>query len=134
MSVAVAYEVSPDAGLTLTQGASEALLRKTNLIVLHVTDTLDLNKAESQRAGVSDEVEKVIREGGFTDVDWTVKLSTGSDDIAATVVELAAKFKAEILVIGARRRSPIGKLILGSSAQRIILETDMPVLVVKPAA
>ena len=134
MSVAVAHQVSPNAGLTLLQGAREAVLRQTNLVVLHVTDTLDLDKAEAQRAGVSDEVDKVIVEGGFSDLSWDVHLSTGNDDVAGTVVELAAKLEAEILVIGARRRSPIGKFLLGSSAQSMILEAEMPVLVVKPPA
>jgi len=116
------------------KAAREAVLRQTNLVVIHVTDSLDLDKAEAQRAGVSDEVDKVIAEGGFADLSWHVELSTGSDDIAGTVVELAAKLEAEILVIGARRRSPIGKFLLGSSAQSIILEAAMPVLVVKPPA
>ena len=41
---------------------------------------------------------------------------------------------AELLVIGARRRSPVGKLFLGSVTQSIILHADVPVLVVKAPA
>ena len=37
----------------------------------------------------------------------------------------------ELLVIGARRRSPLGKAFLGSVAQNIILDADVPVTVVK---
>jgi nucleotide-binding universal stress UspA family protein len=37
----------------------------------------------------------------------------------------------DLLVIGARRRSPMGKAFLGSVAQNLILDADVPVLVVK---
>jgi nucleotide-binding universal stress UspA family protein len=39
--------------------------------------------------------------------------------------------KAGLLVIGARRRSPAGKFLLGSVTQSLILAADVPVLVVK---
>ncbi|MCW2811511.1 MAG: hypothetical protein JWP61_1969, partial [Friedmanniella sp.] len=41
---------------------------------------------------------------------------------------------AELLVIGARRRSPVGKFLLGSVTQTLILQSEVPVLVVKAEA
>lgn len=38
---------------------------------------------------------------------------------------------AELLVIGLRRRSPVGKLVLGSDARDILLAAPCPVLAVK---
>ena len=51
--------------------------------------------------------------------------------MADAVLALVERTKADLLVIGARRRSPVGKALLGSVAQTIILEANVPVLVVK---
>jgi len=52
-------------------------------------------------------------------------------DPAEDLVAVAEQVKAEFIVIGLRRRSPVGKLILGSNAQRILLDAPCPVLAVK---
>ena len=41
---------------------------------------------------------------------------------------------AELLVIGIRHRNPVGKLLLGSVSQKLLLECPKPVLAVKPEA
>ena len=46
-------------------------------------------------------------------------------------MDLTDEMKPDLLVLGARRRSPVGKALLGSVAQTIILEASVPVLVVK---
>ena len=49
-------------------------------------------------------------------------------------LDVVSTLDTELLVIGARRRSPVGKLFLGSVTQNIILHADVPVLVVKAPA
>ena len=46
---------------------------------------------------------------------------------------MAQDVSADLVVIGLRRRSPVGKLLMGSVAQRILLGADCAVLAVKPA-
>jgi nucleotide-binding universal stress UspA family protein len=52
-------------------------------------------------------------------------------DVAEDLIAVAEESGAEMIVIGLRRRSPVGKLILGSNAQTILLDAPCPVLAVK---
>ena len=56
----------------------------------------------------------------------------GADLVAAFTSAIEA-CGARLVVIGVKRRSPVGKLVMGSDAQRLLLELDAPVLAVKPA-
>ena len=47
---------------------------------------------------------------------------------------LADEVGASLLVLGAKRRTPVGKLLLGSMVQRVLLDAQIPVLVVKASS
>lgn len=49
------------------------------------------------------------------------------------VLSYAEKTDAPYIVIGGRRRSPVGKALFGSVAQEIVLGADRPVVSVRPA-
>lgn len=55
-------------------------------------------------------------------------------DAGDQAIAVAQDRKPELIVLGIRRRSRVGKLLMGSVAQKILLEVDCPVLVVKAAA
>ncbi|MET0692554.1 MAG: universal stress protein [Propionibacteriaceae bacterium] len=136
MSVALAHQASSPIGrVALQEAAREAQLRSTDLAVIHVVESVDLDILEAHRAGLADEIETVLKAGGLSQVPWDLKLATGDNQsIPETVLTFANQANAEVLVIGARRRSPVGKFLLGSVTQTIILDADMPVVVVKGPA
>lgn len=135
MTVALAYQVSSTAKrIALRQAARQAFLRRTDLAVLHIVESLDLDVADAFRRGLTEDIETSLAEVGAHDVSWQLHLDVADDDVAPKILDLTGKVGAELLVIGARRRSPVGKFLLGSVTQTLILEADVPVLVVKADA
>ena len=47
------------------------------------------------------------------------------------LVEFAERNNVDEIIIGVRRRSKVGKLIIGSTAQHVILNAPCPVVTVK---
>lgn len=73
--------------------------------------------------------EKLVSELAGSGIEYEVQRA--DNDVASQVLDLAADHEAEMIVMSTRKRSPMLKLLIGSSAQRVILEATCPVLVVK---
>jgi nucleotide-binding universal stress UspA family protein len=129
MTIAVAHQVSATSRLALVEAVKEANYRGTDLAVLHVVDSIDADNKEAYRLGVADEIEKVV--GAGPPVSWQLHLESAGEDLGDALLRLVDAVGADLLVIGARRRSPMGKALMGSVAQTVILEANLPVLVVK---
>jgi nucleotide-binding universal stress UspA family protein len=78
----------------------------------------------------ADAMAEIDRELAAAGVPHTVEHRTGRDPVDE-ILELAGRDDVELVVIGLRRRSPVGKLLMGSAAQRILLGAPGPVLAVK---
>jgi len=62
-----------------------------------------------------------------------VQQPTAGRDAADEILRIAAEQSATLIVIGIRYRTQVGKLLLGSTAQQVLLEASCPVLAVKAA-
>jgi nucleotide-binding universal stress UspA family protein len=60
-------------------------------------------------------------------VDLLLNTATAGEQI----VEFADQIKADLVVLGLRRRSMTGKVIFGSNSQYIIMKASCPVLSVR---
>jgi nucleotide-binding universal stress UspA family protein len=52
-------------------------------------------------------------------------------DVAQESLRVATDTDAAVVVIGLRHRTPIGKMIMGSVAQQVLIDAPCPVLAVK---
>lgn len=127
MTVVVGYVPKPEGRAALERAVDEALLRGERLVVLNSSRGQAL--VDARFAGQDDweAVHAMLRGRG---VDAEVRQLVHDEEAADAVVGLAADVRAGLIVIGLRRRSPVGKLILGSTAQQILLDAPCPVLAV----
>lgn len=132
MSVAVAHNDSAQGHEALRAGAEQARLRGVELVVIHVVEIAGTNPGEAAQHDVERDVTEVLGASDDT-LSWRAVTSTSGGDAAGAIVDLATEAGAEMLVIGSRRRSAVGKLLMGSTVQRILLDAPFPVLVVKAA-
>ena len=130
MSVVVGYVPTPEGEAALEHAVQEARLRDTRLVVVNSSrgDAL-----VDPRYAQPDEIDILRKRLDEEEVEHLVLQSMRGHDAADEVIEAADRHRGDVVVIGLRRRSPVGKLILGSTAQRILLEAPCPVLAVKAA-
>ena len=134
MTVAVAHQVSPTSAKALEEAAREASFRGGRLAVIHVVQNLDEDVAAAHEGGIADAVAKALNDVDLGHVPWDLHLAAGGlqiPDVADAILKEVETLQPDLLVIGARRRSPVGKALLGSVAQSLILDSPVPVLVVK---
>jgi nucleotide-binding universal stress UspA family protein len=64
-------------------------------------------------------------------IEHEVRQLVRGNEPAVDLIDVADEVNADFIVIGMRRRSPVGKLLLGSIAQQVLLDASCPVLAVK---
>ena len=132
-TIVVGYVPKPEGRAALRRGAEEARLRGFRLVVVNSHRggrEFDRDDALESQAQL-DEVRDQLSDSG---VQHEVRQLVRGMDPAEDLVAVAEEVSADFIVIGLRRRSPVGKLILGSNAQRVLLDAPCPVLAVKADA
>jgi nucleotide-binding universal stress UspA family protein len=128
MTIVVGYVPTPEGEAALTAAIAEARLREQPLHIVNSArgDSL-IDSRFVQERGLDELRSKLDASGVVYEIDQKVRGHEASEE----VVEAADRVKASLIVIGLRRRTPTGKLITGSQAQRILLDANCPVLAVK---
>ncbi|WP_405058923.1 universal stress protein [Kribbella sp. NBC_01505] len=128
MKILVGYVPTAEGEAALDAAGREASLRGASVLLLNTSrgdayiDARYANEAELEAASAK------LREHG---VEVTIQQAVSNGDVAGELLKAAAAEDVGLIVLGLRRRSPVGKLILGSTAQRVLLESPVPVLAVK---
>lgn len=119
--IVVGYSAKPEGKAALDKAIEEAGQRRSQLVVVHTLESQDETSALAQTLAA-------------TGLEHQVRAAPDQLDPAEEVLACAERNDAEFIVIGLRQRSPVGKLLLGSNAQRVLLDAACPVLAVKAGA
>ena len=128
MTIVVGYSADPFGRAALEHGIAEAKLRGSSLCVVNsTTGDAYVDARFAQPTEVHDIEEQLANCG----VEFELTQPVGVD-AAEELLKRMERNDAQLLVIGIRDRNPVGKLLLGSVAQQLLLECPKPVLAVKP--
>lgn len=125
MTVVVGYSPTTEGKGALPFAFREAHMRGTDLIVV----AEDNSAADAEFGAV---VESARDEAGAIGVTTKVHDNEAGRSHADNLIDLSFDEQTQLVVIGIRRRSPVGKLFMGSISQRVLLEAHCPVTAVKP--
>lgn len=128
-TIVVGFLDTPEGRAALHRGVEEAKLRSSRLVV--VNSSKEGPQSGEKAVAVDEQLERVRADLAGSGVDFSVRGLVRGLEVAEDLVDVAKSEQADLIVIGLRRRSPVGKLILGSNAQKILLDADCAVLAVK---
>ena len=116
-TVVVGYSSKPEGRAALARGIRIAQLGRSKIVIVHTSPEDELSSVDAE-----------LVESGLP---YDIHQAPDALDPADELIRVSENSPDAIIVIGLRRRSPVGKLLLGSNAQRVLLDASCPVLAVK---
>ncbi|MBM6400229.1 universal stress protein [Phycicoccus sonneratiae] len=128
MTIVVGFVPTKEGRAALARAVEEAKGRQSRLVVINShRGSLD----DEQARAAEQELQRVTDEMQANGTEVEVRQLVRGNEPAEDLIAVANETSADLIVIGLRRRTPVGKLILGSNAQRILLDAPCAVLAVK---
>jgi len=127
MPIIVGFTTKPEGQAALRHAVLEARAHEDSLLVVHIGSAAH----HDTESALEDDLAAARRMLTAAGVEHEVRQLATREEPAGVIVDLAKELDASMIVIGMRRRSPVGKLLLGGSIQQIMLDASCPVVAVK---
>jgi nucleotide-binding universal stress UspA family protein len=128
MTILVAYLPRPEGRAALDKGIEIATRRQERLVVVNASPG---GKEDESVLVDGYEAERVEERLSQLPIQAEFKQFVRGRSTLDELTELVDELNVSVLVIGLRKRSAVGKLILGSMAQEILMTIPCPILAVK---
>lgn len=125
--ILLAYVPSATSEAAFDFAVEEAERRDASLLVLASERAPDPRKAR----GITDQrpLQERLEETGL---GFELRTVPKRDDPADDILDAVEHDDVDLVILGIRKRTPIGKILLGSTSQRVAIESPVPVVMVKP--
>lgn len=123
MTVVLGFLGTPESRAALGHAIRECVVRRDDLIVVAPTNVTDHDSFAADLA---------LADASLGKQAISLRAVASEDAVATELVDLSYEDAIDLVVVGLRRRSPVGKLVLGSMSQTVLLEAQCPVTAVKP--
>lgn len=135
-TILVATDLSESASSALRYAQALALLHKSVLVVVHVIDPVSYafpegapDSATADRAARA-ELDKIEEETRRQGIPIHSVMETGV--VYERILQTALNHHADLLVLGTRAKTSIGRAALGTVARRLLAKAGCPVLAIPP--
>lgn len=128
MTILVAYVARPEGQAALEKGIEIAKRRNEYLLVVNASPGGGKDDPSALDVQDYERVQRLLNEAG---IDAEIKQFVRGKSVVEEIEALIESLSASLLIIGLRKRSAIGKLIMGSVAQELLLSISCPILAVK---
>ena len=126
-TIVIGYTTGDLGQAALAAAIEEARVHGDDLILLNLTRG---DSYSDPHFATQDQLEQLHQQLSTTGLTYQIDQRVSADP-ADQVVETAQTHNARLIVIGLRHRSPMGKFLMGSNAQTILMDAPCPVLTVK---
>ena len=130
MTIIVAYVPRPEGQAALDKGIEIATRRNERLVVVNAGPGGSQSQEDSSVMN-GYEAERVEANLASLPIEVEFKQFVRGKSAVEEIEDLVEQLQPSLLIIGLRKRSAVGKLLLGSVAQDILMSVPGPVLAVK---
>lgn len=123
MTVVLGFLGTPESRAALGHAIRECTVRADALIVVLPTPVAHGDETQADLA---------LARASLGRQDLVVREVATEDEVGTELVDLSYEDAVDLVVVGLKRRSPVGKLVLGSMSQKVLLDAQCPVTAVKP--
>jgi nucleotide-binding universal stress UspA family protein len=136
MRVLVALDASPQCGEIVAELASRPWPSGTSFLLLHVLDPFPFTKAPLSLQRARDAAETQLKEAGrkLRTGGWAMEEDVALGRARQKIAEIAASWKADLVVVGSNESGALTRLLLGSTARAVLRHAPCAVEVVRPRA